>query len=334
MKVQGLHPFGAWLRTRRAAILCVLSIPLIFFTVFFLYQIPTEVVAYASALALLPVIGIAAWDFAHFRSRFVEYARMAHCADLPDYPLPPAQNPAEAVIQSVLLAQRDALIELDDALRRERADMLDYYTAWVHQIKTPIAAVRMLLEGEDLPSGRRVRAELTRIEAYADMALHYQRLENPSGDISLKYQPLEPIIRRAVRQYAPLMVQSHIRLAVEANGVCALTDAKWLQFILEQLLSNAVKYAAEKTLTITATPQPSIMVRDTGIGIDAADLPRIFEKGFTGMNGRNVRGATGLGLYLCKKSANMLGHELSVQSAPGEGASFTLSLHTPNFHVE
>lgn len=164
---------------------------------------------------------------------------------------------------------------------------------WVHQIKTPISAMRLMLGEEDTPRSRALSAELFRIDRYAEMALNYARLNSTSNDLVFAKVEVEPVIKRVVRQYAGQFVRKHIALKCDIAPVQVLTDEKWLAFILGQLLANAVKYTESGTVTVTVTKNKVLKVSDTGIGIAPEDLPRIFEKGFTGYNGRAEKKSTG-----------------------------------------
>lgn len=166
------------------------------------------------------------------------------------------------------------------------------------------------------------------------MVLSFLRLGSDSSDFVFQQYDLDAIIRQAVHKYAPQFVRKRLRLQYEPASVQVLTDEKWLLFILEQLLSNAVKYTQEGTITIAVTPEKLLKVSDTGIGIAPEDVPRIFEKGFTGYNGRADRKSTGLGLYLCRIAADRLSHKISVESVVGGGTVVTLDLHTDDLKVE
>ena len=215
-----------------------------------------------------------------------------------------------------------------------RQESMDYYTTWVHQIKTPISVMRMTLEGEDTEEHRELSAELFRIEQYVEMVLSYLRLDSDSSDYVFQEYDLDSIIRQAVHKYAPLFVRKKLRLFYEPVNVKVLTDEKWLLFILEQILSNSIKYTQEGSVSITLTPDKVLNISDTGIGIAPEDLPRIFEKGFTGYNGRSDKKSTGLGLYLCKKAAGRLSHKISVQSKPGAGTVVSIDLDTKMLRTE
>lgn len=213
-------------------------------------------------------------------------------------------------------------------------DTSDYYAVWVHQIKAPIAVMRVLLQERDTKENRKLLNELFRIEQYAEMALGYIRLEENSSDLLLKTLPLDEIIRRSIRKFAPQIIDKCITMSYNGTDKTALTDEKWLSFIIEQLLSNAVKYTYKGGITITVDENKHLTITDTGIGISAEDLPRIFEKGFTGYNGRLGNKSTGLGLYLCKTAADKLGHKMTVTSQAGVGTSFIIDLSSYEFDAE
>ena len=218
-----------------------------------------------------------------------------------------------------------------DALRR---DMDDYYATWVHQIKAPIAVMKVMLQQEDTPENRELSAELFRVEQYAEMALCYVRLGEGASDLVIQEYDLDTIIRKAVRKYAGQFIRRRIRLVYEGTAVRVITDEKWLSFIIEQLLSNAVKYTSEGSVTIAVKDGKKLSVTDTGIGISPEDMPRIFEKGYTGYNGRLDKKSTGIGLYLCRKAAEKLGHVLTAESEPGKGSRFTIDLESYPFRAE
>ena len=204
----------------------------------------------------------------------------------------------------------------------------DYYATWVHQIKAPIAVMKVLLQQEDTLENRELSAELFRVEQYADMALSYVRLGEGASDLLIQEYALDDIVRKAVRKFAGQFIRRRIRLVYEGTDVRVITDEKWLGFIIEQLLSNAVKYTSEGSVTISVDDRKRLSVTDTGIGISPEDMPRIFEKGYTGYNGRLDKKSTGIGLYLCRMAADKLGHKLAAQSEPGKGSRFTVDLES------
>lgn len=203
-------------------------------------------------------------------------------------------------------------------------DLTDYYTLWVHQIKTPITALRLLLENSDGMNNALI--ELFKIEQYAQMALTYIRMDGMSSDLRLESYDLDRMIRNTIKKYSKMFIMSKLSLQYDPIHASVVTDEKWFTFILEQLLSNALKYTKTGSISIYYENE-QLFIKDTGIGIQEEDLPRIFEKGFTGINGRNDKKASGLGLYMVKKISTKLGHRISVQSKIDEGTTFCIDLH-------
>ncbi len=306
----------------------------IFGAVFALYGLPLEAVAYAAGLCLLA--GCTALALRYPRARRARQERRAALDILPEAagPLPEASCPEGDDFRAMAEKLRRSYAELMTKREAELQESRDYYATWVHQIKTPIAVMQMTLQAEDTPENRALLGELFRIRQYAEMALNYIRLESDSSDLVIRTVALDGVIRQAVRRYAPQFVQKRLALRYEPTAETALTDEKWLLFILEQLLSNAVKYTPAGSVTIAVTAGPVLSVTDTGIGIAAEDLPRIFEKGFTGYNGRTDKSATGLGLYLCRMTAQKLRHRLWAESVPGRGSTFYLDLRREELVVE
>ena len=189
-----------------------------------------------------------------------------------------------------------------------------------------IAVMNVLLQQEDTETNQNLKAELFRVEQYVEMALGYVRLDSGTKDLVIAQYPLDEIVRKSIRKYAGQFIRRRIRLIYEGTDQIVLTDEKWLSFIIEQLLSNAVKYTLKGTVTITVSEEKKLTVTDTGMGIAPEDLPRIFEKGYTGYNGRMERKSTGIGLYLSQMAAKKLGHQITVVSKLGDGSSFTIDL--------
>lgn len=325
---------GSFLARRWAGLLLFLACAGIFALVFSLYDLELEAVLYAGGLCLLLLLAVLAADFCRSLARRRRYEEIFRNLPLLPEELPAARTVEEADLQEILkeLGRRmeAALTEWENW----RQESMDYYTTWVHQIKTPISVMRMTLEGEDTEEHRELSAELFRIEQYVEMVLSYLRLDSDSSDYVFQEYDLDSIIRQAVHKYAPLFVRKKLRLSYEPVNVKVLTDEKWLLFILEQILSNSIKYTQEGSVSITLTPDKVLNISDTGIGIAPEDLPRIFEKGFTGYNGRSDKKSTGLGLYLCKKAAGRLSHKISVQSKPGAGTVVSIDLDTKMLRTE
>ena len=335
MKKERITELLRWyVREHRRGIVLFALVAVIYGSVFYLYNLPMESVLYGTVLCaafLLTVNVLAFWKYCRkHRKRMelipgIEYAYR----DIPE-----ADTLAEADYQQMITDLGNRCYEQLSELEQQEQESKEYYTVWVHQIKTPIAVMRMILQEEDTRQNRELLAELFRIEQYAEMALSYIRLESSESDFVIKEYNLDDIIRQAIHRYAPQFIRRKLRLVYEQTDVKVLTDEKWLLFILEQILSNAVKYTQSGTVTIRVTEDKKLSVEDTGIGIAPEDLPRIFEKGFTGYNGRNDKKATGLGLNLCRKAAERLNIRITAESKPGKGSCFTLDLKERRINIE
>ena len=309
----------------------------VFAAVFALYGIRMEAAWYPILItALFGVIMLAA-GFVRYDKRRRNMARILSSDGIfPDAGdiLPKAESLEEEDYHELLGKMEAAFRKKKGEWDASRRDMDDYYATWVHQIKAPIAVMKVMLQQEDTPENRELSAELFRVEQYAEMALCYVRLGEGASDLVIQEYDLDTIIRKAVRKYAGQFIRRRIRLVYEGTAVRVITDEKWLSFIIEQLLSNAVKYTSEGSVTIAVEDGKKLSVTDTGIGISPEDMPRIFEKGYTGYNGRLDKKSTGIGLYLCRKAAEKLGHVLTAESEPGKGSRFTIDLESYPFRAE
>lgn len=253
--------------------------------------------------------------------------------------LPEAADDVEMLYHRLLENQSIARSESESSAAIRQSQMRDYYSMWVHQIKTPISAMKLLLEAEREELGQLIcddeqsqcllsdnmdsfEDELFRIEEYVSMALQYQRVSSTENDFVLEKVSVDGVIRDTIKKYAKIMIRRHIGMNYSGTVQEVYTDGKWLAFILEQLLSNAIKYTPQGVVTIETAEEKDrffITIKDTGIGIKAEDLPRVFEKGYTGYNGHADKKATEIGLYLCRQMADKLGHTIRMESEIGKG---------------
>ena len=230
----------------------------------------------------------------------------------------------------VLLFEKLALLEMDKKNRaieeREKLnDMLDYYTLWAHKIKTPIAASSLLVgEIEDKKVKNQLEQELFKIESYVNIVLQYLRLESFHEDLVLKKENVEDLVKEIVKKYAIFFIQKGLSLHLHDLDRTIITDRKWFVVILEQVLSNSLKYTSQGGIEIYFQ-EDALYIKDSGLGIQDADLLRVFERGFSGYNGRLTQQSSGLGLYLSKKIADELGHQISIASQVGQGTTVMIS---------
>ncbi|MGN0709824.1 MAG: sensor histidine kinase [Anaerovoracaceae bacterium] len=254
-----------------------------------------------------------------------------------DLPLPEASTPEEKELDDALSGVQQSLTELIDSTERDKADMLDYYTMWVHQIKTPISAMELLLHGKEGNDADEMRLELRNISMYADMVLSYQRLKSKQTDFVFRRQPLDDIIKGAVKKQSVFFIHRHITLDFSPTELSVVTDEKWLDFVIGQIVSNALKYTPDGGVVKIYRKDPAspvLVIEDNGIGISAEDLPRIFERGFTGVNGRSDKKATGIGLYLCREVLGRLGCGISAVSAEGRGTKIFITFDDRKYMYE
>lgn len=332
-----------YLQKERKYIIGYLGCVGIFCAVLFLYNIRSDAVLYAAVLSITLLTGLLVLDGIRYVRRYeqltVALAAIPH--ELRE--LPRAEETIEELYQEKIHVQQMHSEELESNMRIGRQDMLDYYSLWAHQIKTPLSAMRLLLQSqentgikergntlEQIEEQEReflksLKMELFKTEQYVEMVLSYLRMEDMSSDIVLQWYPLDDMIRQAIKKYSPLFIMKKIRLEYRKCETMVLTDEKWLVFVLEQLLSNALKYTTAGVISVYQEKESGyLVIEDTGIGIQAEDLPRIFEKGFTGYNGRQDKKSTGIGLYLCKSICNQLNHDIYAESEEGKGTRICL----------
>ena len=318
--------FRLYLRAQRRGMLFLGFCCLIFTVSFALYGLPLGAVLYPAALCAAAGGIILLLSLRKSRAVCQELSLMQpHPADLPDE-LPAAQSPQEQAYQALLLALHTDRQKLKSDMNARYHDMTEYYTVWAHKIKTPIAAIRLALQNEDTPLSRRLTGEVGRVEQYVQMALTYLRLGSDSSDYVIRSCALDDIVRPAVRRFAGEFIQRKIQLNYQMLNYTVITDEKWLGFVVEQVLSNALKYTPQGSVSIYMEPEGVLCIRDTGIGIAPEDLPRVFEKGYTGYNGRSHRKASGLGLYLCLEILTRLGHSVSAESQVDHGTTIRIDL--------
>ncbi len=332
--------FAAFLKENIRSICLYLGFAGIYFIIFELYKVPADAVSYAFLLAGACLLMYGILEFTRFvrRRRQLLEAEAEALAEFASLPVPAGL--IEEDYQRILKMVCEEKMELESQGRISAQEMADYYGMWVHQIKTPIAALSVLLqeqEAEEDEQGRQLfgsmRAELFKIEQYVDMVLAYLRVSSMSSDLRIEMYTLDDIIRQAVHKYSSMFVLQKIRLAYEPTGKRILTDEKWLVFVLGQILSNALKYTEKGSISIYMDGK-FLVVEDTGIGIAAEDLPRVFERGFTGYNGRSDKKSTGIGLYLCKSAMDKLGQEIRLESEPGKGTKVFLGVCRPKLRME
>ena len=308
-----------YLKSRFSAILLLLLPAAIFASSYLLFDMKAITVIYPLVLYGIILLVIGFIDFLRVRSIHRRLMR----EDLPE-PGSLIERDYRAIIEK---------LKEEEQVSRKRAasdysDRVEYYTVWAHQIKTPIAAMRLNLQSEDSDLARKLEGDLNRIESYVEMAMTFLRLDSDSTDYVIREHALDDIIRPAIRRFSREFILKKLTMDFRPTGYTVLTDEKWLAFVMEQILSNAVKYTIAGGVRVFMNAPGILCIEDTGIGISPEDLPRIFENGYTGFNGREDKRASGIGLYLCRRVCDNLGHGITAESEPGKGTRFLLDLNT------
>lgn len=326
--------FLKYLKQKRKLFLLAAICGLIFVICFSLYQFPIKTVLYPVALCGIVCAGFLISDYLSVRRKYLKLELMQSDEKMNMEYLPEPDRLEEEVYQKLIHVMNENQQELYDSMEYKFTEMMDYYTVWAHQIKTPIAAMRLNLQNEDSVLSRKLMADLFRIEQYVEMVLMYLRLDSDSSDYVIKEYEIGSIVKAAVKKFSGEFISRKISLDMKEIDGTVITDDKWLSFVIEQVISNALKYTPKGTISIYMEEPKILCIKDTGIGIAPEDLPRIFEKGYTGYNGRADKKASGIGLYLCKRICTNLGHQISAVSEPDQGTLIRISLKQERLKVE
>ena len=317
--------FKDYLKSRINVIILMIIVEGVFASSYFLFDMPAVTVLYPLILSTSVLIVAGVIDFVFTFSKHRK---------LTQNEIPASSDPIEKDYQEIIRKLKE-----EEAYSRQKTtsdynNMVEYYTVWAHQIKTPIASMRLQIQSEDTESARKLMGDLNRIEAYVEMVLTFLRLDSDSTDYLIKEYDLDEIVRPAIRKFSREFILKKLKLEYEPLSYKTITDSKWLSFIVEQVISNAVKYTSEGSVRICMSEPGILCIEDTGIGISDEDLPRIFENGYTGFNGREDKRASGIGLYLCKRISDNLGHKIYAQSKVGEGTKIFLDMRAQKLDVD
>lgn len=234
-------------------------------------------------------------------------------------------------------AQKSMIEEVSDAQARQE-EYKEYIENWVHEVKVPITTIQLMCKNEKSGSSHKIRLQTGMIEEQVERALFYARLGSVERDFIIQKTQLTPLIHESIGKQKQLLMQNNVRIEIDPIDAWVYTDHKWLSFMLGQLLSNAVRYrkAEDPVIHFTAKPRESeveVIVMDNGIGIAPHELPRIFDRGYTGSNGRSRGGSTGMGLYIARKLADHLQIKITVESMEGEYTRFHLWIPAGNLSI-
>ena len=318
--------FFKFIRYKQNIIISFFVFAGIFIITFKLYNLPMGAVMYPLILCAMTGALCLTAGFVKFRKKHAVLDEIKNINAAMITSLPECDSAAEDDYQQIIEALRSETVQLEDGFSRKYRDMAEYYSVWAHQIKTPIASMKLTLQGEDSPAARKLLSELLRIEQYVEMVLAFIRLDSSSTHYVFREYSVDDIIRQSVRRFAPDFIGKKIRLEYENIDERIVTDEKWFAFVIEQILSNSLKYTKTGSVRIFKTEHRCLCIEDTGIGIAPDDLPRIFEKGYTGFNGRIDKSSSGIGLYLCRRVCDNLKMNISAESDIGIGTKIYIDL--------
>ena len=317
--------FWDYLKSRLKVLVLLVVVEGIFVSSYFLFDLPAVTVLYPLVLSSVAILIAGVVDF------LIVYNKHSR---LKRNDLPQTSGPLEKDYREIINKLKEEQEYSRQKTTSDFNNMVEYYTVWAHQIKTPIASMRLQIQSVDSDLARRLDGDLNRIEAYVEMVLTFLRLDSDSTDYVIRKIDLDAVIKPAIRKFARDFISKKLTMDFKPTEYKVLSDDKWLSFVIEQVLSNAVKYTKKGGIKVYMDEPGILCIEDTGIGISAEDLPRVFENGYTGFNGREDKRASGIGLYLCKRICDNLGHKIYAESEPGVGTKIRIDMNIKEIGIE
>lgn len=322
--------FKDYLKKTYPVYLLYLLFVLCTFVVLMICQMISDLIIYMLSLYFSIILLYFLLDYRKYRQHHQYLIYLKDNPELFDN-LPQESYLEEKTYQEMLQILQKKIFQLKQENQQKYNNTIDYYTKWVHQIKTPIAGLKLIIQN-DYPD-KKMLVELLKIEQYVNMALQYVRLDSIHHDLSFQKVSLDHLVNQEIKKQSLFFFQKNLKVDYQIKDLQILTDEKWSGFVIEQVLSNALKYTKEGSITFYNEGE-KLYIQDSGIGIKESDLPRVFEKGFTGFQGRNDKKASGLGLYLCKNIFNQLDHSISIESKVGQGTTVCLDFSKKEIFIE
>lgn len=241
------------------------------------------------------------------------------------------------ILKEILEDANKSMIEHVNNYKHANQEYREYIELWIHEVKTPIATSKMIIENHPNEVTRSMEEEIEKIDAYVEQSLFYARSNTLEKDYLIKQVELDRVINKVLLKHRKLLTDRAIQIEFESTDKKVYSDIKWLEFILTQILSNSIKYCLNpnpkiRYYLIEQKNMITLSIQDNGIGIEKSELSKVFEKGFTGKNGRIGNKSTGIGLYLCKKLCDKLGHAITIHSVKEEGTTVKITFPIGSFH--
>lgn len=308
-----------YLKDRKLIFIAILFWIAIFSGVFALCGIEFKYVWYPTVLGCMVLVICLMVDFVCYYKKCRSLIMVENSIDVTLDNLPKTSNQIEEMYTELLKLLTNEKNEEINNILNSKKETMEYVTLWSHQIKTPITALQLLANDTDEEIRIEILNRLFEIEQYQDMMLQYLRLEGGGSDYVLADYSVKDMVNQAVKYFARIFISKGISVKIQVDeSRKVVTDEKWMVFVLKQLISNALKYTSKGEICISFD-NDELLIKDSGIGIAKEDLPRIFDRGYTGYNGRKDKKATGLGLYLTKQILDRLNHKIEIDSQIGVG---------------
>lgn len=327
--------FFRYLSDRRFTLLTYLGMVALFVSTFYLYDVPFEVYADALLFSGFLLVIMAAIQYFRYRSQHLKLENGKKAVQLYVQGRQRTRTLVEEDYEELLsLLDRECREDVRES-KQANYRLMDYYSMWSHQIKTPLAVLNLKMQENQLDHTV-LKQELFKIDQYLDMMLQYLRLNHTETDFVFEEVAIDRLIKETVKKYATFFIYQELSFSFEETGQVVISDKKWLGFVLEQILLNAIKYTRQGGIRIYQNPSKpkELVIEDTGIGILQEDIDRVFEKGYTGYNGHNHQKATGLGLYMSREIMRKLGHQIHLTSEVGTGTRVWLNLSQHRYKME
>ena len=306
-----------YLKMKKTSIIGILGVYAILFVFVYLYRIPIEVILYPFILTIVFVLMVLLFDYIKYKEKVNKISQICNdissCYSVKINDKNIFDEYYLDIINELLKENRKQVSQI----QKKVSDINDYFSIWVHQIKTPIASMKLKIDNEQMDL-LQLASDLNRIDHYVDLVLSFLKFDEEKIDLYFRKTDVDRIMRESLKKFSNDFIIKKIRLDYKLSKRELLTDEKWLSFVFDQLLSNALKYTDKGTISIYYDGDSCLCIKDSGIGIALADMERLFEKGFTGYNGRQYKKASGIGLYMCKRMCDKLNIAISIESIVNE----------------
>ena len=302
---------------KKTSIIGILGVYAILFVFVYLYRIPIEVILYPYILTIVFVLIVLLFDYIKYKEKVNKIIQICNdissCYSVKINDKNIFDEYYLDIINELLKENRKQVSQI----QKKVSDINDYFSIWVHQIKTPIASMKLKIDNEQMDL-LQLASDLNRIDHYVDLVLSFLKFDEEKIDLYFRKTDVDRIMRESLKKFSNDFIIKKIRLDYKLSKREVLTDEKWLSFVFDQLLSNALKYTDKGTISIYYDGDSCLCIKYSGIGIALADMERLFEKGFTGYNGRQYKKASGIGLYMCKRMCDKLNIAISIESIVNE----------------